>query len=88
MRDIVREELDLTAILSAYTEARGFPPYDPAMMVALLLYSYSRGVYSSRRIARTFLRHSIPSRIVSSHRIIPERPFIIWAPTSREANSG
>jgi len=52
IRDIVREELDLGAILSAYTEARGFPPYDPAMMVALLLYAYSQGVYSSRRIAR------------------------------------
>ena len=52
VRDIVREELDLTAILSAYTEARGFPPYNPAMMVALLLYGYSQGVYSSRRIAR------------------------------------
>ena len=52
VRDIVREELDLGAILSAYTEARGFPPYDPAMMVALLLYAYSQGVYSSRRIAR------------------------------------
>ena len=52
IRDIVREELDLGAILSAYTEARGFPPYDPGMMVALLLYAYSRGVYSSRRIAR------------------------------------
>ena len=48
----MREELDLGAILSAYTEARGFPPYDPGMMVALLLYAYSRGVYSSRRIAR------------------------------------
>ena len=52
IRDIVREELDLGAILSAYTEARGFPPYDPGMMVALLLYAYSQGVYSSRRIAR------------------------------------
>ena len=52
VRDIVREELDLGAILSTYTEARGFPPYDPAMMVALLLYAYSQGVYSSRRIAR------------------------------------
>jgi transposase len=52
VRDIVREELDLGAILSAYTEARGFPPYDPGMMVALLLYAYSQGVYSSRRIAR------------------------------------
>ncbi len=52
VRDIVREELDLGAILSAYTEARGFPPYHPGMMVALLLYAYSQGVYSSRRIAR------------------------------------
>src|SRR5215218_3897892 len=52
VRDIVTEELDLAAILSAYTEPRGYPPYHPAMMVALLLYAYSRGVYSSRRIAR------------------------------------
>lgn len=52
VRDIVREELDLSAILSTYTEARGFPPYHPGMMVALLLYAYSQGVYSSRRIAR------------------------------------
>ena len=52
VRDIVREELDLGAIFSAYTEARGFPPYHPGMMVALLLYAYSQGVYSSRRIAR------------------------------------
>lgn len=46
------EELDLSAILAAYPEPRGYPPYHPAMMVALLLYGYSRGVYSSRRIAR------------------------------------
>jgi len=52
VRDIVSEELDLSAILSTYTEPRGYPPYHPAMMVALLLYGYSRGVYSSRRIAR------------------------------------
>ena len=52
VRDIVAEELDLSAILAAYTEPRGYPPYHPAMMVALLLYAYSRGVYSSRRIAR------------------------------------
>jgi hypothetical protein len=42
VRDIVAEELDLSAILSAYTEPRGYPPYHPAMMVALLLYAYSR----------------------------------------------
>src|ERR671910_151449 len=52
VRDIVAEELDLAAILSSYTEPRGYPPYHPAMMVALLLYAYCRGVYSTRRIAR------------------------------------
>ena len=52
VRDIVRSELDLAAIVSAYEEERGPPPYHPAMMVALLLYAYSRGVYSSRQIAR------------------------------------
>jgi transposase len=52
VRDLVRSELDLAAIVSAYEEERGQPPYHPAMMVALLLYAYSRGVYSSRQIAR------------------------------------
>jgi transposase len=53
VREIVRGELDLSAILAGYErELRGFPPYHPAMMVALLLYAYSRGVYSSRQIAR------------------------------------
>jgi transposase len=52
VRDLVRYELDLSQIISTYTEQRGYPPYHPAMMVALLLYAYSQGVYSSRRIAR------------------------------------
>src|SRR5919107_4672390 len=52
VRDTVREALDLTAILAAYDEERGYPPYRPGMMVALLLYAYCRGVYSSRQIAR------------------------------------
>jgi len=52
VRDTVREGLDLTGLLSCYDEERGYPPYHPAMMTALLLYAYSQGVYSSRRIAR------------------------------------
>ena len=52
VRDLVCEALDLSAILNAYPEDRGQPPYHPAMMTALLLYAYSRGVYSSRRIAK------------------------------------
>ena len=52
IRDLVRDELDLTAIMASYDDERGFPPYHPGMMVALLLYAYTQGVYSSRRIAR------------------------------------
>src|SRR6185437_11014285 len=52
VRDLVSEELDLSAIMGAYTEVKGYPPYHPAMMVALLLYAYRSGIYSSRRIAR------------------------------------
>jgi len=51
IRDLVRESLDLGAILEAYPEERGQPPYHPTMMTALLLYAYSRGIHASRRIA-------------------------------------
>jgi len=52
VRDTVREGLDLSALLGSYAEERGYPPYHPGMMVALLLYGYSRGVYSSRRLSQ------------------------------------
>ncbi len=52
VRETVRNDLDLAEILASYEEERGAPPYHPAMMVALLLYGYSRGVYSSRQLAR------------------------------------
>ena len=49
---LVLEHLDLSEIEAAYTGERGQPPFDPAMMTALLLYAYCNGVYSSRRIAK------------------------------------
>src|SRR5215207_9088452 len=46
-------ELDLEAFSAAYrVDGRCRPPYDPAMMVALLLYAYARGIRSSRVIER------------------------------------
>jgi transposase len=46
-------EMDLEAFYVAYrTDGRSRPPYDPAMMVALLLYAYARGIRSSRVIER------------------------------------
>jgi transposase len=52
VRDTVRDGLDLSAIVESYEEERGYPPYHPGMMTALLVYGYSQGVYSSRRIAK------------------------------------
>jgi transposase len=49
---LVRESLDLSAIIGSYRSGLGQPPFDPRMMTALLLHGYASGVYSSRRIAR------------------------------------
>src|SRR5271154_1241860 len=49
---LVLDHLDLREIEGAYGSERGQPPFDPAMMTALLLYAYCNGVYSSRRIAK------------------------------------
>jgi len=50
--NLVVEEIDLEEIERVYRVDRGQPPFDPAMMTALLLYGYCNGVYSSRRIAK------------------------------------
>ena len=33
--------LDLSAIYAAYEDERGYPPYDPRLMVKLLIYGYA-----------------------------------------------
>src|SRR3954466_13453879 len=46
-------EMNLDGFYAAYrVDGRSRPPYDPAMMVALLLYAYARGIRSSRVIER------------------------------------
>ncbi len=48
---LIVDEFNLIEIVGAYSNEKGQPPFNPHMMTALLLYAYSRGVYSSRRIA-------------------------------------
>jgi transposase len=52
IRKLTLEQLDLHEIMDCYREERGYPPYHPVMMTALLLYGYCQGIYSSRRLAR------------------------------------
>ena len=48
--DLVESALDLGPIYAAYEEERGFPPYDPRLMLKLLVYGYANGVASSRKL--------------------------------------
>lgn len=50
--EVVEELLDLSPILVAYDDERGAPPYDPRLMLKILLYGYATGRLSSRKIAR------------------------------------
>lgn len=51
------EQCDLSAFTAAYREdGQGRPAFDPAMVVALLLYAYCHGVRSSREIERRCVR--------------------------------
>jgi len=51
--DLVESEaLDLSGVYVSYVEERGFPPYDPRLMVKLLVYGYAVGVTSSRKLER------------------------------------
>lgn len=50
--EVVEDLLDLSAIYVSYESASGAPPYDPRMMLKLLLYGYATGVTSSREMER------------------------------------
>ena len=51
-------KLDVSRFYALYEdETRGAPPFDPAMMVCLLLYAYCVGVFSSRKMAQAGERH-------------------------------
>src|SRR3989475_163830 len=62
-------KLDLRRFYAPYEqETRGGPPFDPAMMVCLLLYAYCVGVFSSRKIALACERNLAFLAIVGQER--------------------
>ena len=50
--EAVEELLDLSEIYASYESAAGAPPYDPRLMLKLVLYGYATGVTSSREMER------------------------------------
>ena len=64
------EEMDLWSFYAAYrVDGKSRPAYEPAMMVALLLYGYARGIRSSRMIERACVE-DVAFRVVAAR----ERP--------------
>lgn len=64
--DVVAE-LDLTEFLSGYrADGRGGAAYDPAMMLALLIYAYCTGERSSRRIERRLVE-DVAFRVIAAN---------------------
>src|ERR1035437_6512479 len=62
--DVVNQ-LDLSAVHAVYgEEKRGQPPYDPRLMIKLLVYGYCTGVFSSRRESLADLGAVAPDRRV------------------------
>src|SRR5512132_1552261 len=62
-------QLELSRFYAPYEhDTRGAPPYDPAMMVCLLLYAYCVGVFSSRKIALACERNLAFIAIVGQER--------------------
>jgi transposase len=62
-------QLELSRFYAPYEhDTRGAPPYDPAMMVCLLLYAYCVGVFSSRKIALACARNLAFLAIVGQDR--------------------
>jgi len=50
--EVVEDILDLAPIYASYATTSGAPPYDPRMMLKLLLFAYATGVTSSRELER------------------------------------
>ena len=50
--DVVETQLDLSKFYASYGKTKGQPPYDPRLMVRVLLYGYCVGVRSSRELER------------------------------------
>lgn len=60
------EQLDLRSLKSSYA-GRGSHPYNPSMLLALLFYGYSTGVFSSRKLERSTY-DSVAFRFIAANR--------------------
>jgi len=69
------DELDLTAFYGVYRQdGHGRPAHDPAVMIAVLLYAYCKGVRSSREIERRLVE-DVAFRVLAAN-LVPDHSTI------------
>jgi transposase len=69
------DQLDLAAFYGVYRQdGHGRPAHDPAMMVAVLLYAYCKGVRSSREIERRCVE-DVAFRVIAAN-LVPDHATI------------
>ncbi|MCA1657596.1 MAG: transposase [Actinobacteria bacterium] len=74
------EQLDLGAFYTAYrADGHGRAAHDPAMMVALLVYAYSRGQRSSRGIERACVE-DVAVRVIAAVARITSMGLLLVSP--------
>lgn len=72
VRDAV-QSLDADALLDHYrVSGKGELPYDPRMMLRVLIYAYSTGTFSSRKIARQ-LEENVAYRVLAENQMPKHR---------------
>jgi len=71
----VVEQLDLSAFLAVYrADGRGRPPFDPKVIVTLILYCRSKGIMSGRDVAAA-CRDDLGARMITGNRY-PKRSTV------------
>ena len=71
---LVDNALDLSVVLASYDEERGYPPYDPRMMLKVLLYGYATSVCSSRKL-ESACHHDVAFRFLAGNQTPDHRSF-------------
>ena len=72
--EMVEQHLDLGSLYAAHTNVKGFPPYDPRMMLKVLLYGYLTGVRSSRKL-ETACVEQVAFRFLTANQCPDHRAF-------------
>ena len=72
--EMVEQHLDLGPVYAAHTNSKGFPPYDPRMMLKVLLYGYLTGARSSRKL-ETACVEQVAFRFLAANQCPDHRAF-------------